>query len=341
MLLRVTIDQMFNIGGKRTKFTLSSYFQPFDTIPFNQTQAKPQEESVSARLMTSYGVVRPAGPGTFHLLPLGLRAQDKLEKIIDQELEKVGCLKVSMPHLTPASLWRKSGRLDSMGAELVKFRDRQERLQVLSPTHEEAVTDILRSLPVRSERDLPIRLYQIGAKFRDEMRPKFGLMRAVEFRMQDLYTFDTDLGAAERTYEAVTGAYEAIFSRLGVGWVRVRGEGGSMGGELSHEFHFPANIGQDSLLLCERCGAGTNTELERREPCPEQRTGCPGPEERRKGIEVGHTFLLGERYSRAGGATFRTEAGAAVPLQMGCYGIGVSRVLAASLEVLSTQTELR
>ena len=292
---------------------------------------------MSARLLTSYGVVRPAGPGTFHLLPLGLRAQSKLEALIDRELERAGCLKISMPHLTPASLWRTSGRLETMGSELMRLRDRQERLQVLAPTHEEAVTSILASLPVTSERDLPLKLYQIGTKFRDEMRPKFGLLRANEFRMQDLYTFDRDLAGAERTYQLVSEAYHRIFSRLGVPWVRVRGDCGDMGGSLSHEYHFPANIGQDSLVLCEKCGTGANLELGEISVCP----GCGGALSRSKGIEVGHTFLLGEKYSRPAKATFRTERGQSLPLQMGCFGIGVSRVLAASLEVKSTPSQLR
>ena len=292
---------------------------------------------MSARLMTSYGVVRQAGPGTFHLLPLGLRAQTKLEALIDQELEKAGCLKISMPHLTPASLWRNSGRLDTMGSELMRLRDRQERLQVLAPTHEESVTSILASLPVTSERDLPVKLYQIGTKFRDEMRPKFGLLRANEFRMQDLYTFDKDLAAAERTYELVSATYDRIFSRLGVPWVRVRGDCGDIGGSLSHEYHFPANIGQDSLLLCESCGTGANMEMGESSVCPS----CGGALSRSKGIEVAHTFLLGEKYSKPARATFRTERGEKLPLQMGCFGIGVSRVMAASLEVMSTASQLR
>ena len=341
MLIRKLIspDHLYH---RRTKFTLSSYFQPFDTVPHNQTNpGGGPEESVSARLMTSYGVVRPAGPGTFHLLPLGLRAQNKLEALIDRELEVAGCQKISMPHLTPASLWRTSGRLEMMGSELMRLRDRQERPLVLAPTHEEAVTNILASLPVTSERDLPVKLYQIGTKFRDEMRPKFGLLRANEFRMQDLYTFDRDLRAAEETYQVVSEAYQRIFARLGVPWVRVRGDCGAMGGQVSHEYHFPASIGQDSLVLCQKCGSGANLELGETQVCPVQEPGCGGASLRSRGIEVAHTFLLGEKYSKPAKATFRTERGQSLPLQMGCFGIGVSRVLAASLEVLSSPTELR
>ena len=131
---------------KRTKFTLSKFFQPFDVIPYNQDKKhNPQEDSISARLMTSYGIVKQAGPGTYHLLPMGLRAQNKLENIIDRELEKIGCLKMSLPHITQGQLWKNSGRLETIGDELVIFKDRHERLQVLSPTHEESVTDIFKS----------------------------------------------------------------------------------------------------------------------------------------------------------------------------------------------------
>ena len=292
---------------------MSKFFQPFDVVPHNQERtSNPQEDSVSARLMTSYGVVRQAGPGTFHLLPLGLRAITKLESIIDTELQRVGCLKISMPHVTQVRpnhlfvfplfchqghLWRTSGRLSSMVPELVTFRDRHERTQVLSPTHEEAVTDILRSLPVTHERDLPIKLYQIGAKFRDEMRPKFGMIRANEFTMQDLYTFDKDIESAERTYREISEAYRNIFDKLDVPWVRVSGDSGQMGGSRSHEYHFPAAIGQDTLLINQETGEGHNEEL----------WGAGnidlGPEfVKRKGIEVGHTFLLGDKYSRPAGA---------------------------------------
>ena len=212
-------------------------------------------------------------------------------------------------------------------------------MQVLSPTHEEAATEILRSLPVTSDRDLPIKLYQIGTKFRDEMRPKFGLIRANEFTMKDLYTFDKDQESAEETYTQVTAAYHNIFTRLGVPWVRVAGEAGAMGGSVSHEYHFPAPIGQDTLLVCDTCGAGTNKELAADLACAD--TCCSRQVRERRGIEVAHTFLLGDRYSSAMGARYRAQGGGHAHYVMGCYGIGVSRVLAASLEVSSTQTELR
>ena len=187
-----------------------------------------------------------------------------------------------------------------MGPELVTFKDRHQRTQVLSPTHEEAVTDILRSLPVTHERDLPVKLYQIGAKFRDEMKPRFGMIRANEFTMQDLYTFDKDIESAETTYREISEAYRVIFDKLGVPWVRVAGDSGQMGGSRSHEYHFPAAIGEDTLLINQETGEGHNQEL--------LATGdtVSGPEfVKKKGIEVGHTFLLGDKYSRPAGAKYK------------------------------------
>jgi len=323
---------------KRTKFTLSNYFQPFDVIPFNQSKVfNPQQESTSARLLASYGIVRQAGPGTYHLLPLGLRAVNKLESLIDEELQKVGCQKVAMPHITQGNLWKRSGRLETMGPELISFKDRHSRAQVLSPTHEESVTSMLASLPGMSGRELPVRLYQTGVKFRDEIRPKFGLIRANEFIMKDLYTFDRDMVEAKKTYEEVTEAYRNIFNRLGVPFAVVAGDAGQIGGHLSHEYHYPAAIGQDTLLMCKVCGSGSNVELGEREVCDK----CGGQLDMTKGIEVGHTFLLGDKYSKPFKAVYKTDSGKSVLYQMGCYGIGVSRLMAASLEVLSSQTELR
>jgi len=317
---------------------MSNYFQPFDVVPFNQSSVhNPQEDSISARLLTSYGIVRQAGPGTYHLLPLGLRAQTKLENLIDEELQNIGCSKLSMPHLTSGKLWKKSGRHDLIGPELISFKDRHGKKQVLSPTHEESITSMLATLPFLNARDLPIKLYQTGAKFRDEMRPKFGLIRANEFTMKDLYTFDKDIEDAKKTYEKVKGAYRKIFNRLGVPFVVVEGDSGLIGGNISHEYHFPAPIGQDTLFVRKDCGTGWNVELGGREQSRECEV------EMTKGIEVGHTFLLGDKYSKPFNAVYKTNSVpiTSVPYQMGCYGIGVSRVLAASVEVLSSQTELR
>ena len=327
--------------SNRMVASMASLFQPFDVIPHNQTkkqQGKEDEESTSSRLLSSYGIVRNAGPGSFHLLPLGLRSLVKIERIIQQELNRVGCQKLALPQLTPASLWKRSGRLEGQGKEVLRFMDRHDREVILAPTHEETITAMMAGLPVITPAHLPLRLYQIGAKFRDEMKPRFGLIRACEFTMQDLYTFDQDPEAARKTYQEVSNAYNRIFTRLGVPYTVVQGDSTSMGGASSHEYHFPAKIGQDTLLLCDQCKVGFNSELGGEGGgCKE----CGGKLKESKGIEVGHTFLLGTRYSQPFKAVFRSDSGANLPLHMGCYGIGVSRVLAASVEVLSSPTELR
>ena len=233
--------------------------------------------------------------------------------------------------MTPASLWRQSGRLEGQGKEVLRFKDRHDKEVILAPTHEETITAMMAGLPVVTPAHLPLRLYQIGTKFRDEMKPKFGLIRACEFTMQDLYTFDQDPESAAGTYQEVSTAYKRIFTRLGVPFTVVEGDSTSMGGASSHEYHFPAKIGQDLLLLCDQCGAGFNSELGGAEDGCKV---CGGNLRESKGIEVGHTFLLGTRYSKPFKANFRSDSGANMPLHMGCYGIGVSRVLAAAVEVL-------
>ena len=331
-LLLTSFDKM-RIGNRMVA-SMASLFQPFDVVPHNQTRqqgkGKEEEESTSSRLLSSYGVVRSAGPGSFHLLPLGLRSLAKIEKLIEQELSRVGCQKLALPQMTPASLWRQSGRLEGQGKEVLRFKDRHDKEVVLAPTHEETITAMMAGLPVVTPAHLPLRLYQIGTKFRDEMKPKFGLIRACEFTMQDLYTFDQDPEAAAGTYQEVSTAYKRIFTRLGVPFTVVEGDSTSMGGASSHEYHFPAKIGQDLLLLCDQCGAGFNSELGGAEDGCKV---CGGNLRESKGIEVGHTFLLGTRYSKPFKANFRSDSGSNMPLHMGCYGIGVSRVLASAQRV--------
>jgi len=321
------------LAYKRTNF-----FQPFDIIPHDQcVDWDPLKESVSSRLLNSYGVVRQAGPGSFYLLPLGLRSLNKLENLIDNELQKKGCMKIALPLITQGSLWKKSGRLESIGQELAVFKDRKDRTQVVSPTHEESITNMMKTVSFPSESTLPIRLYQCGTKFRDEMRPKFGLLRAKEFIMKDLYTFDKDHNEGIKTYDDITEAYRIILNKLKIPYVRVDGDTGQMGGSQSHEYQILAPIGQDTLQVCKTCLSGANLELGDKKNC----INCGRQMEESKGIEVGHTFLLGEKYSSTFQATYKTAQGKSKLFYMGCYGIGVSRLLAASVEVLSTKNELR
>nr|CAD7257633.1 unnamed protein product [Timema shepardi] len=289
--------------------------------------------------MLDRGIIRQASTGTFYLLPLGQRALQKLIKIVDKEMQGIGAQKLLLPLLTSGELWKTTGRWDTAGPELFTLRDRHDRDYVLSPTHEEAITELIASSPQLSHRSLPLRLYQVTSKFRDEMKPRSGLLRGKEFLMKDLYTFDTTLQAAEETYNAVCNAYDNIFRRIEVGYVKVMGDPGMIGGSLSHEYHYPVNVGEDQLLICQECNYGANTEVcGNSEECPQCKQPhmghCPG-------IEVGHTFLLGTKYSTPLGASYMKADGKPSPVQMGCYGIGLTRTLAAAVESLSLPDELR
>jgi prolyl-tRNA synthetase len=197
---------------------------------------------------------------------------------------------------------------------------------------------MIASIAPLSYRQLPLRLYQITQKFRDEMKPRFGLMRTKEFLMKDLYTFDANLEAARRTYDDVNLAYQHLLSEIGVPFVKVAGDTGIIGGSQSHEYHYTSSIGEDQLLTCTGCKYATNKELQTNGKC----RNCGGEQLlQQPGIEVAHTFILEDKYSKLLGATYLQANGKPTPLIMGCYGIGVTRLLAASVECLSTETEIR
>ena len=247
------------------------------------------------------------------------------------------CQKMSLPLVTPAPLWQKSGRFDALGSELFRLKDRQDKLGVLSPTHEESITAMVADVAI-SYRQLPLKLYQIGNKFRDEMYPSYGLLRGREFIMKDLYTFDQDRASAMDTYQEISDAYQAFFTELGVPFKRVEADSGAMGGSISHEFHFLADVGEDTIKVCPQCQKGFNQEVVTDAKCQDCSVNTL---DSAKSIEVGHTFLLGDRYSKVLNATFRAENGKPSVPEMGCFGLGVSRILAASVEVLSLEREIR
>uniref|UniRef100_A0A182U533 Probable proline--tRNA ligase, mitochondrial n=1 Tax=Anopheles melas TaxID=34690 RepID=A0A182U533_9DIPT len=325
---------------------VSKLFQPALIIPKNATIKSQDITSKSQRLMLEHGLIRQAGNGTFYLLPLLQRSLQKAVDLIDRHMEAVGAQKMVLPLLTSAELWKKSGRLGATEAgtptELLQTTDRHGKVQILGPTHEESITSLLAAIAPVTYRQFPLRLYQISTKFRDEMKPRFGLMRAKEFLMKDLYTFDVDRARCQETYDSVNEAYGRLFREIGVPFVKVAGDCGTMGGSLSHEYHFPSEVGEDELIRCTRCGMHTNAELlpALRERCKSCETGSE-TFERQAGIEVAHAFILEDRYTKALGATCLAANGKPVPLQMGCYGIGVTRLLAASIEVLSSEKEIR
>ncbi|XP_052902478.1 probable proline--tRNA ligase, mitochondrial [Anopheles moucheti] len=324
---------------------ISKLFQPALITPKNATIKSQDITSKSQRLMLEQGLIRQAGNGTFHLLPLLQRSLQKAINLVDRHMQEIGAQKLTLPLLTSAELWKKSGRLGSSDSgtptELLQTTDRHGKLQILGPTHEESITSLLAAIAPVTYRQFPLRLYQISTKFRDEMKPRFGLMRAKEFLMKDLYTFDVDRVQCRETYEEVNEVYGRLFSEIGVPFVKVAGDSGTMGGSVSHEYHFPSELGEDQLIRCTRCGMHSNAELF---PTFAQRCkSCNGNEilEQQPGIEVAHAFILEDRYTKALGATCLQSNGKPTPLQMGCYGIGVTRLIAASIEVLSSEKEIR
>jgi len=224
----------------------------------------PQEaEVISHKLMIRSGMIRKVASGIYELLPFGLRAMRKVEKVIREEMERIGAQEVLLPIVIPAELWKESGRWDEYGKELLRFKDRHERDYCLGPTHEEVVTDLVRR-EVRSYRQLPLCLFQIQVKFRDEIRPRFGVMRAREFVMKDAYSFDADQKGLDESYSKMYEAYERIFRRLGLNFRVVEADTGLIGGESSHEFMVLASTGEDIIVTCNTCSYSANIELAQR-----------------------------------------------------------------------------
>ncbi|XP_077981515.1 putative proline--tRNA ligase, mitochondrial [Glandiceps talaboti] len=318
---------------------VSKMFQPAGVLPSGTKQS--DMTCRSQRLMLEHGLIRQTSPGVYHLLPLTLRAMEKLIKVIDEEMQRIGGQKLNMPCLTTAELWKETGRWTTTGPELLTLKDRHDVEYCLGPTHEEAVTHLVASQGSLSHKQLPIKLYQITRKFRDERRPRFGLLRGREFYMKDMYTFDSDEEKATETYNSVCQAYCQLFNRLGLKFVKVVADTGLIGGSMSHEFHLPADTGEDELLFCLQCGYGANKEtIDTDSPhCPQ----C-GPTNKldcKYGIEVGHSFFLGTKYSKVFNASFIAKDSKSRLTEMGCYGLGVTRILAAAIEVSSIDDEVR
>ncbi|XP_042859358.1 probable proline--tRNA ligase, mitochondrial [Penaeus japonicus] len=318
---------------------VSQLFQPLTVRPKDATVKKEESTSLSQKLMVNCGILSSRSNGMYAFLPLGQRALMKLMKVIDEEMVTVNAQRLSLPLLTPGQLWKKTGRWESTGQELLKVKDRHEKDYVLSPTHEEAIVNLIADVYPLSHRQLPLRLYQITSKIRDEMKPRFGLLRCKEFLMKDLYTFDESEEASVSTYWEICKAYDRVFQRIGVPFIKVEGDCGNIGGSFSHEYHYPAAIGEDTLLLCQKCGSATNAELlsESSNIC----SGCGEQLSKTMGIEVGHTFCLGTKYSKPLNCCYQNEKGKPALMQMGCYGLGVSRILAAAVEVLSQGEQIR
>ncbi|MDR6625414.1 proline--tRNA ligase [Caulobacter segnis] len=327
---------------------LSRYFLPV------LKEAPSDAQIVSHQLMLRAGMIRQEAAGIYAWLPLGLRVLNKIEQIVREEMDRAGAIELLMPTIQLADLWRESGRYDDYGDEMLRITDRHKRELLFGPTAEEVVTDIFRA-SVKSYKDLPKNLYNIQWKFRDERRPRFGVMRGREFFMKDAYSFDLDADGARKSYNRMFVAYLNLFARMGLKAVPMRADTGPIGGDLSHEFIVLAETGESAVFchkdLVEMPAPGPdldwiNGDLQ---PLVNQRTALYAateemhdeaafnalPEGDRlsaRGIEVGHIFSFGTKYSEPMKATVQGPDGQQVPVQMGSYGVGVSRLLGAIIE---------
>lgn len=315
------------------KFSLASkLYQPMVRRPRNTAPSK-ELLSPSYQFMLDSALMEPGGHGLFHLLPVGLRSLEKLMKFVDKSMQTIGSQKVQMSSLTPANLWQRSGRWEASQNDLLRLRDRADAEFCLAPTHEEVVTEILARQTNLGSNRFPLYLYQMTMKYRDEMNPRFGLLRSREFLMKDLYSFDAGLDAAKRSYDVVSNAYDDLFRKLGLKTLKVEATVGNIGGSKSHEYHLPNPAGQDFIWYCYQCHKGHNTELRKDDRCNE----CGKEMHKIRSIEVAHTFLLGEKYSSVFNLNWIDQNGAQQPVQMGCFGIGVTRLLAAAIDVCLDQ----
>ena len=328
---------------------LSRYFMPI-------LRETPKEaEIVSHRLMLRAGLIRQQAAGSYTWLPLGLRVLDKVNAIIREEQNRSGAIELLMPTIQSADLWRESGRYDAYGKEMLRIKDRHERDMLYGPTNEEMITDIFRSY-VKSYKDIPLNLYHIQWKFRDEVRPRFGVMRSREFLMKDAYSFDLDQAGARHSYNKMFVAYLRTFHRLGLTAIPMRAESGPIGGDMSHEFIILASTGE-SEVFCDKAfldyqvpTADTNFDdvaalesIVKKWTTPYAATSemhdagafdaLPADDRvSARGIEVGHIFYFGTKYSAAMNAVVKGPDGQDVPVHMGSYGIGPSRLIAAVIE---------
>tara|TARA_Y100001934_G_scaffold272886_1_gene362017 strand:+ start:27546 stop:28895 length:1350 start_codon:yes stop_codon:yes gene_type:complete len=329
---------------------LSQYFLP-------TLKETPQEaQIVSHRYMLRAGMVRQASAGIYSWLPFGFRVLKKIERIVREEQNRSGAQELLMPTIQSADLWRRSGRYEDYGKEMLRIQDRHDRDMLYGPTNEELITEIF-AASVRSYRDLPQNLYHIQWKFRDEVRPRFGVMRGREFYMKDAYSFDLDAEAGRIAYNKMFVAYLRTYARMGLKALPMRAETGPIGGDMSHEFIILTETGESEVychnellgydILKENIdfssAAGIQGYVDRwtslyaatDEMHDQSRFEKEVPEDKRvtaRGIEVGHIFFFGDKYSKPLGAVVTNSEGEEVPVQMGSYGVGVSRLVGGVIE---------
>jgi len=327
---------------------LSRYFLPV----LRETPAEAQ--IASHRLMLRAGMLRQEAAGIYAWLPLGHRVLKKVEQIVREEMDRAGAVELLMPTLQLADLWRETGRYDDYGAEMLRITDRHDREMLYGPTNEDMITEIFRAY-VRSYRSLPLNLYHIQWKFRDELRPRFGVMRGREFLMKDAYSFDLDKESGRASYNRMFVAYLRAFHRMGLKAIPMKAESGPIGGELSHEFHILADTGESAVFLDRRLldtpvpsedvdyGADLTPIVEAwtrhyaatedvHDAARYERDTPPADRMTARGIEVGQTFFFGDKYSKPMKALVTGPDGQEVAPQGGSYGVGVSRLVGAIIE---------
>ena len=324
---------------------LSQYFLPL-------LKETPKEAQIAShRLMLRAGMIQQSSAGIYSWLPLGKKVLDKIADIVREEQNRAGALEIMMPTIQPAELWQESGRYDDYGAEMLRIKDRHDRDMLYGPTNEEQVTDIFRA-HVRSYKSLPLNLYHIQWKFRDEVRPRFGIMRGREFLMKDAYSFDSDAAGARAAYNRMFVSYLKTFARMGLTAIPMEADTGPIGGDMSHEFIILAETGESGVYFHKDwLDADLVTQVnydEDLQPVVDRFTSlyaradekhdpetCPvaaGDLMSLRGIEVGHIFYFGEKYSAAMGASVTAPDGTNRPVHMGSYGIGVSRLVGGIIE---------
>ena len=325
---------------------LSRFLMP--TLKENPAEA----QIVSHRYMMRSGMIRQSSAGIYSWLPLGLRVLKKIEQIVREEQNFAGCQELLMPTIQPATIWRESGRYEDYGKEMLRITDRHEREMLYGPTNEELITEIFRG-SVRTYKDLPKLLYHIQWKFRDEVRPRFGVMRGREFLMKDTYSFDLNFDGAKKTYNKMFVAYLRTFARMGLRAIPMAADSGPIGGDMSHEFLILADTGEsevfchkdilsfdlpkDNIDYNEDCQPIVDKWTELYAATDEkhnlsQESFLAEDLVSARGIEVGHIFYFGTKYSKAMNALISSPSGQEIPVEMGSYGIGISRLVAGIIE---------
>jgi len=325
---------------------LSRFLMP--TLKENPAEA----QVVSHRYMMRSGMIRQSSAGIYSWLPLGLRVLKKIEQIVREEQNFAGCQELLMPTIQPATIWRESGRYEDYGKEMLRITDRHEREMLYGPTNEELITEIFRG-SVRTYKDLPKLLYHIQWKFRDEVRPRFGVMRGREFLMKDTYSFDLNFDGAKKTYNKMFVAYLRTFARMGLRAIPMAADSGPIGGDMSHEFLILADTGE-SEVFCHKDILSFDLPKdnidynEDFQPIVDKWTELYAATDEKhnlsqesllaedlvsaRGIEVGHIFYFGTKYSKAMNALISSPSGQEIPVEMGSYGIGISRLVAGIIE---------